>query len=94
MGPDPVDVVDGDDVRMVQCRGRSRFLNKSLPAILAVHRVGAQHFDRNCAVETDVSCGVENAHPPLAQLLLDLIKGNGFTNHRFPRKQVWPGPLG
>ena len=71
-----VDVVDGDDVRVVEGRGGARFLDEPAVAIGIGRRFGRQHLDRDRAPEPGVVGGVNNAHAAAADLGVDAIVGD------------------
>ena len=45
-----LDLVDGDDVRVVQRRGGVRFLDKPAPAIVVADTISRQYLDRHVAI--------------------------------------------
>jgi hypothetical protein len=56
------DVVDGENVRVIQRRGRARFLFKPSRAIGIGHDVGGQDFDGDIASESRIVRAVDLAH--------------------------------
>jgi len=62
-----VDIVYGDDVRVVERRGGSRFVHEAPPALGIGNGVRRQHLDCNDAVQMRVAGLVHDAHAALAQ---------------------------
>ena len=60
------DVVNRDDVRVIQRRGRPGFADEPGEAVLVVGTCGGQHLQRNPAAEADVLSEIHFAHPALA----------------------------
>ena len=71
-----VDLVDGDDVRVIEGGGGARFLDEPAVAIGVRRRLGRQHLDRDRPAEPGVVGGVDNPHPAPADLGVDAIVGN------------------
>ena len=57
-------VVDRNDVRMVQGRGRARLLLEPREAVRIRGEFFGQHFDRYLAAEPQVARPIDFAHPP------------------------------
>ena len=73
---DPVrrlDLVDGDDVRMVEGGGGTRLLDEAQSSVLVRHPLGGQDLDRDLAAESCVAGAVDLAHPSRAQQGEDLV---------------------
>ena len=76
-----VDFVNGADVRMVK-RRRSLCLVEQPPAQGGVrHRIRGQKLQCHDSAQPRVPCLVDNAHPALAELLLNLVVRDGLANH-------------
>jgi hypothetical protein len=71
-----IDVVDGDDMRVVEGGGRAGFLNEPAVPIGIRCRFGRQHLDRDRPPEPGVVRGVDNAHAAAANLGVNAIVGN------------------
>ena len=74
-------VINRDDVRMVQRRSRPGFLHKALPAFRVAHLVGRQQLQRDRPVQVRVERLVDDAHATFAELLLNLVVGQGLARH-------------
>lgn len=74
--PDPVglaDVIDGDDVRMIQRRGGTRFTNETL-ARERIRLFRGQHFDGEVAFQPRIASAIDYAHPADADLTDDFVR--------------------
>ena len=69
---------------MVECRGRLRLVDETLVGCFVGGEVMGQEFESNNAVESGVLGFVDDAHAALAELLSDVIMGNGPANHGVP----------
>ena len=67
------DVVNRDDVRVIQRRGRPGFADEPGEAVLVVSKYGRQNLQRDPAAETDVLSEIHLAHPALAEGTDDLV---------------------
>ena len=76
-----VDVVDGDDVRVIERRGGAGLADEARATFGVVERVAAQQLQRDGPGETGVARPVEHAHPSLAELLEDLVATAGRCRH-------------
>jgi len=75
-----VDVVDGDDVRVIQRRSSLRFLNKPLFAV-ATDGGGAQNLDRGRPVEARVHGFIHHTHSTGTEFGLDAIEAKCLADH-------------
>ena len=69
-----LDLVDGDDVRVIEGRGGVRFLHKPPPTIVVADAIGRQDLDRDLAVETRIAGAIDLAHPTRANQREDLVR--------------------
>ena len=79
------DLVDRDDVRVVQRRGRLRFLNEASPLLLGLSLasvVRGQELQRGAPVQQDVAGLVDHAHSAFPELFLDFVVADGAPGHR------------
>ena len=75
------DVVDGQDVGVVQGRGRARFLLEALAAFgMAGHR-GRQNLDRDVAAEPGIGRAIDLSHPAGADRGGDAVLSEGTADH-------------
>ena len=81
------DVVDRQDVRVVQGRGRARFLLEALAAIGMGGRVGRQHLDRHVASEPGVGRAIDLSHPARADRGGDAVLAETAADH----DEITPG---
>jgi len=70
-----VDLVDGDDVRMIQRRRSFGFVNEPLLARLVCQLLGTQDFDANETIEPQIAGLIDNTHSAFAELGDDLVMG-------------------
>jgi hypothetical protein len=68
-----VDVVDGDDVRVIESGGGTRLLDEPTASIGVGRCLGRQHFDRHRSPEPAVDRAVHHAHAAAANLSFDAI---------------------
>ena len=68
-----LDLVDRDDVRMIECGGGLRFLDKATATLLVVQPVGRQHLDGDFTTEPRVPGAIHLAHPPSAERREDFV---------------------
>ena len=79
------DVVDGDDVGVVERRGRLGLLHETPLALRVGHLVGGEDLDGDEAVEVGVAGLVDDAHAAFAELLEDVEVQHTPADHRHPR---------
>ena len=75
------DVVDGDDVRMVQRRGRFRLLDEPSQPLVARDAIGRQDFECDESIEVSIATFVDDTHTAFTELLGDLIVEKAAANH-------------
>jgi hypothetical protein len=68
------EVVNGDDIRVIEGRGRSCFLKEPLFALERVETVWWEHFDRDGPMQSRIDGAVHLAHPARAKLGTDLVR--------------------
>ena len=73
---DLADVEDRDDVRVVQPGGGPRLVQEPSAAVRVGRGVGAEHLQRDRAVEPDVDRLVDDPHAAAAQLADDPVAGD------------------
>ena len=78
------DIVNGDDVGVIQRRGRFCLLHEAPLALSVRDFLRRQDFDGDKAIEVRVPGFVNHAHPALAQFLDDLVVRNGPSDHGPP----------
>ena len=69
-----LDLVNGDDVRVIEGRGGVCFLDKPAAAILVADAVGRQYLDGHLAVQTRIARAIDLAHPAGADESEDLVR--------------------
>jgi hypothetical protein len=84
-----VDVIDGDDVRVVQGRRSPRFLNEPFFAV-STDRCGAQNLDRGHPVETRVHGLIHDTHSAGTEFGLNAIRAKGLADHAV---NLWCEPV-
>src|ERR1041384_6651886 len=72
-------IEDGDDIRVVQCRGGARFLLKSSESLLVVCEERGQQLHGNPSTESCVLRQIDLAHATRAQRREDLINADAAT---------------
>ena len=75
------DVVNRENVRMIQGRGRSRFLREPPYAVLIGDELRRQHLHRDLPAEPHILRQIHLAHAARAELFDDPIVGNVPANH-------------
>ena len=70
------DLVDRDDIRVVQRRGRPRFQHEPPVSLLIAGRFRFEHLQRDRTPEPRVDGAVDNPHPAAADLTLDAVVRN------------------
>ena len=84
-----LDLVDGDDVRVVEGGGGARLLHEAGAAGLVRQPLGGQHLDRHLAAEARVAGAVHLAHAARAEGPEDLVRAElrpGSEAHGDQRK--------
>src|SRR5690348_7858320 len=89
-----VDIVDGDDVRMVESGGGPSFLSKAPLALEVDHLCGRQKFECHEAVQTRVAGLPHDPHPTRSYLLDYAVMGNRVTGERTRVAHKSQGPRG
>jgi hypothetical protein len=74
-------VVNGADVRMIQCRSRLRFASEAFQGARIVEHFRRQEFQAHGAVEPCVLSFVDNTHTAATELFDDAIVRDGLANH-------------
>ena len=69
-----LDLVDGDDVRMIEGRGGVGFLDKPAAAILVADAIGRQYLDGHLTIQTRIASAIDLAHPSCADEREDLVR--------------------
>ncbi len=69
-----VRVVSGDEVRVVQSRGRPHLPQQALAALGCLEQLGRQNFERHGTVHRSVPRLVHAAHLPATHLLLNHVR--------------------
>jgi hypothetical protein len=77
-----LDVVDGDDVRVVEREDGLRLLLEATRALLVSGEVRGQKFQRHLAVRLRVERQVDLAHPARADLLQNTVRAEGLPGER------------
>jgi hypothetical protein len=76
-----IDVVDGDDVRMIECGGGARLPHEALATSRVGHRLVWQDFEGNRPVQTRVQGPVDHTHPAFAKFFHNLVVRERLPNH-------------
>src|SRR4029077_7747851 len=79
------DVVDGADIRMVECRCSSRFTAESLERLPVLRHILRKEFQCDEAVKASVLGLVYDSHASAAELFDDAVMRDNLTSHSFPR---------
>src|SRR5271170_4543335 len=76
-----INLINGANIRMIERRGRSRFLDqpRSLPFVRI--KMGPQKLDRDQAIEVYITGAIDDSHPAFAKNLLDVIVGDSLADH-------------
>ncbi len=77
-----VDLMNGADVGMVECRGRLRLVTETLVGVVVAGQGSRHELDRHRPIQTNVDSLVDHAHAAAAKLLDDLIMRNRAADHR------------
>ena len=80
-------VVNGADVGMIQSRGRLGFALKARQSLRILGDIVGKELQRDEAMQPRVFRLIDDTHATAAQLLNDLIMGDGFTDHSFPARR-------
>ena len=75
------DLVDGDDVGVVEGRGRAGLLGESTEAVRDRGEGLGQELDGDVAAEVEVPRTVDLAHAPRAQLVEELVPAEPHADH-------------
>jgi hypothetical protein len=75
------DVVDRDDVRMIQARRGSRFLDEALAAFGVEGGFAAQDLDRHGPAQSCIDGAVHGPHPAFTERLQELVMRERFGSH-------------
>jgi hypothetical protein len=86
------DVVDGQDVGVVQSRGRARLLLEALAALGMAGHGGRQHLDRDVAAEPGVGRAIDLSHPAGADRGGDAVLGEAAADHDVITPEFLNGP--
>ena len=74
-----VDIVDGDDVRMIERGGGAGFLDEAMFALGIGYLCHMQDFQRDVPVQAGVAGLPDSTHSAIAQLLDDPVVGDGLA---------------
>src|SRR5713101_6336180 len=77
-----VNLVDGADVRMIQCRGSLGFALKTAECLRVFGYVIGQELESNKPAEFYVLSLVNHTHPTATQLYNDAVVRNGLADQR------------
>jgi hypothetical protein len=72
----PADVIDLDDARVIDARGRARLAKEALEQVTLTAQRGEELFDRGAAAEARIDGGVHDAEATLSELALDPIRAD------------------
>ena len=90
--PVGVDVVDGDDARVVQRGGCAGFAREALPPLGVGGGAGRQHLEGDRPVEVQVMGPVDDAHAPGAEFVRDAIVAQRLAKHDHHPQRSRDGP--
>src|SRR5215510_10147582 len=82
---DFADFIDSDDVRMVERRGRARFLLEAPHTFGVARELGGQQLDRNLAAQSSIVREPDFAHPAATQWRQDSI--SAYLRRRVCRRR-------
>ena len=80
-----LDLVDGDDVRVIEGGGGLRFLDEPAAAVSIRQAIGGQHLDGHLATQPRVAGAIDLAHAAGAERRDDFVRaepGAGEKPHR------------
>src|SRR6185369_3539145 len=66
------DVVNGDDVRVIECGGGARFANQTLAGFGSLAG-GGKNFDRDFALQFEIRCAIDRAHAAAAEFAVEPV---------------------
>ncbi len=75
------DVVDGADVGMIECRGRSGLPLETIQCLFVLGKLFRQKFQGHIAAQAGVLSLVDHTHPTATQFLCDFVVGDGLADH-------------
>src|SRR5580704_633056 len=76
-----VNLVDGADVGVIQCRGSLGFALKAAECLLVFGYIVGQELEGDKTTELHILSLIDHTHTAAAQLLDDAIVGYGLPNH-------------
>src|SRR5580698_3691059 len=76
-----VNLVDGADIGMIQCRGSFRFPLKAAERLLIFGYLVGQELEGHKAAELNILGLIDDPHPATTELLDDAVVRNGLANH-------------
>ena len=76
------DLVDGADVRVVECRCSTSLTTKSFESLRVSRQFIGQEFEGDEAPKLCVLGLVDHTHSPAAELLDDAVVRDGLAEHR------------
>ena len=76
-----VDIVDGDDARMIQCAGGTRFLEEPAAALGIRGHCGGQDLQRDIAVDPRIVSEINLAHSAGAQRRDDFVRTEAVSHN-------------
>lgn len=74
--------MNGEDVRLIPVRSRSRFLLKGFATVGVIGKVSRQDFDGAFAVEARVTGAIDDAHATATDFVLDGVGTDAARSHR------------
>jgi hypothetical protein len=76
-----IDLMNGADVGMIECRGRSSFALKSLQSLAVANHLRRQELEGYISAEFEVKSAVNHSHAATAQPVFNAVMGNSFAKH-------------
>src|SRR5882724_8823854 len=79
-----VNFINGADVGMVEGRGGPCLALKSLQDLMVADKVGWEELQCYIPTQPEILGAIYHSHAPAAQMFLDAVVGDDFTNHTRP----------
>src|SRR5437016_14610602 len=73
---EPAYLVNGNDIRMVECRYGSRFLLEATQSLRVYRELNGQQFERNLSAEPGILRQIHFSHATFAEQVNDLVWPN------------------
>jgi hypothetical protein len=87
------DVVDGANIRVIQCGGRLRLTLEAAKRLRITSHLVGQELEGNEAVEAGIFGLIDDAHTPAAELFDHAVVRDRLADHFRKRRLVWKAIL-